>query len=409
VSKRKRKAHPAAKPRRRPAKRSPSRSRRRAEPDLIEMVAEALAGDEPLPLLALASSLLAAVDPRARGPFDQPGPDEPSLDEMVDSLVAAPLPESSALLTALAVLSADEVLRKRVAREVADRAHSLPGWLVELHRAEPGDEAVEVADPLGDGAQVLLEVTLLGGHAITAIVGIDHNTGGTVGDAMVMPVGMDVALDEVLTSWGDPDVTGVPLAPADARTRVESGIRFGARLFPPVETESWPSSRPLVEWMARMLPAGGRDYEPQRWEDDAVHELARRFRASPEATGVADPGDVLSWILTYGAGAGLGDPRLWSPERAEILLLDWIPRKVVAEVDDLAPAPDVLRALVRFCGAELGLRPDLTERTLAAIDEFAPEYQELIRSERPQGAAALLAAMGLDGPDPADAEDLDET
>jgi hypothetical protein len=369
------------------------------------MVAETLAGDEPLPLLALASSLLAAVDPRDRGPLARPGPDDPSLEEMVESLVAAPLVESSALLTALAVLSGDEVLRKRVVREVADRAHSLPGWLAELHRAEPGDEAAEITDLYGDGAQVLLEVTLLGGHAVTVIVGIDHNAGSMVGDAFVAPAGMDVSIDQVLAAYDDPDTTWAPLPPADARARLEDAIRTGAMTFPAVETESWPSSRPLVEWMLRMLPAGGRGYEPQEWDDDRLADLARRFRASPAAEGLADPGDMLTSILEFGAGYGLGDPQRWSPARVDELLLDWIPRKIVAAVDDLAPAPDVLRALVRFCAGERGLRADLGAATLDAIDEFEPEYQELIRAERPQGPAAIFAALGLDAQDPLD---LDE-
>jgi len=401
VSKRKRKARPAAQPKRRPAKRSPARPRR-SEPDLIEMVADTLAGDEPLPLLALASSLLAAVDPRDEGPTAQPGPDHPTLDEMVESLVAAPLPESSALLTALAVLSGDEVLRKRVVREVADRAHSLPGWLAELHRAEPGDEAAEITDLYGDGAQVLLEVTLLGGHAITAIVGIDHNADSMVGGAFVAPAGMDVSIDQVLAAYDDPDTTWVPLAPADARARLEDAIRVEAITFPRIETEGWPSSRPLVEWMLRMLPAGGRGYERQQWSEAELDELARRFRASPAAEGLADPGDLLTSILEFGAGHGLGDPRRWSPARADQLLLDWIPRKVVAGVEDLAAAPDVLRALVRFGAGERGLRADLREYTLGVIDEFEPEYQELIRAERPQSSAAVFAATGIDVQDPVD-------
>jgi hypothetical protein len=382
VSKRKRRARPAARPRRRPAKRQPAR--RRAEPDLFDLIADALDGDEPLPLLALASSLLAAVDPRDRDPLAAPADDGPSLDEMVESLLATPLPETSALLTALAVLSGVEVLRARAVQEVADRAHSLPGWLAELHRAEPGDEAAEITDLHGDGTQVLFEVTLLGGHAITVIVGIDHNAGSAVGDVLALPVGMDVALDEVLTEYDDPDVEWVPLAPADARARVGSAIAAAEVLTPPVETEDWPSSRPLVEWMLRMLPAGGRDFAALDCSDDELAGLAARFRASPAAAGLSDPGDVLGSILAFGAGYGLGDPRRWSPERAEYLLLDWIPRTVVDEVDHLAPAPDVLRALVRFCDGELGQRADLTGATLAAIDAFAPEYQELIRA-RPQG------------------------
>jgi hypothetical protein len=377
VSKRKRRARPAAKPRRRPAKRQ--QSRRRAEPDLFAMIADALDGDEPLPLLALASSLLAAVEPRDQDPEDA----GPSLDEMVGSLLATPLPEASALLTALAVLSGVEALRLRAVQEVADRAHSLPGWLAELHRAEPGDEAAEITDLHGDGTQVLFEVTLLGGHAITVIVGIDHNAGSTVGDVLALPVGMDVALDEVLTEYDDPDVEWVPLAPADARVRVGGAVVAGEMLVPPVETEGWPSSRPLVEWMLRMLPPGGRDFATRECSDDELAGLAARFRASPAAAGLSDPGDVLGSILAFGAGYGLGDPRRWSPERAEYLLLDWIPRTVVAEVDLLDPAPDVLRALVRFCDAERGLRADLSAETLAAIDRFEPEYRELIRARPP--------------------------
>jgi hypothetical protein len=378
VSKRKRKARPAAKPRRRPVKRS--RPRGSAEPDLMDLIDDALAADEPLPLLALASSLLAAVDPRDRTPFAPTEPDEPSLDEMVESLLQSPLPESSALLTAVAVLSGDEVLRKRAALEVADRAHSLPGWLAELHRAEPGDEAAEITDLYGDASQVLVEVTLLGGHALTAIIGVDHNDESAVGGAFIAPDGMEIALDQVLAAYDDPDTTWSPLAPADARARLEEAIRIGLISVPPLETESWPSSRPLLEWMLRMLPAGGREYERQEWTDAGLAELAGRFRASPVAQGLADPGDVLTTILELAAGHGLGDPRRWSPARAEILLLDQIPRRIVAAVDDLAPAPDVLRALVRFCDGERGLRADLTERTLAMIDEVAPEYQELIRS-----------------------------
>jgi hypothetical protein len=54
----------------------------------------------------------------------------------------------------------------------------------------------------------------------------------------------------------------------------------------------------------------------------------------------------------------------------------------------------VLRAFIRFCHRERGIRAELTTQTLAAVDEYEPGYQKLIRSPRPQGPAALLAAMG---------------
>ena len=79
----------------------------------------------------------------------------------------------------------------------------------------------------------------------------------------------------------------------------------------------------------------------------------------------------------------------------EILLADWIPRKIMASPGQLSKVPALLRAFIRFCHAERGIRPVLTDQTLAAVDEYEPEYQRVIRSPRPQGPMALLAAMGV--------------
>jgi hypothetical protein len=79
------------------------------------------------------------------------------------------------------------------------------------------------------------------------------------------------------------------------------------------------------------------------------------------------------------------------------LLADWIPRKIVARPGYLSKAPTLLRAFIRFCHAERKIRPALTDETIAAVDEYEPEYQRVIRSPRPQGPMALLAAMGMFG------------
>jgi hypothetical protein len=61
-------------------------------------------------------------------------------------------------------------------------------------------------------------------------------------------------------------------------------------------------------------------------------------------------------------------------------------------------APALLRAFIRFCHAERGIRPVLTDQTLAAVDEYEPEYQRVIRSPRPQGPMALPdEEFGWDG------------
>jgi hypothetical protein len=94
----------------------------------------------------------------------------------------------------------------------------------------------------------------------------------------------------------------------------------------------------------------------------------------------------------------------------EIILADWIPRKLVADAAYLSKAPALLRAFVRYCHAERGIRADLTGDTLAAIDLYDADYQRTIHSPRPQGPMALLAAMGAldpDGPWAIDDDDLD--
>lgn len=106
-------------------------------------------------------------------------------------------------------------------------------------------------------------------------------------------------------------------------------------------------------------------------------------------------------------------PLRWSPTAVEILLGDWIPRKIIADVAYLSEAPAVLRAFIRFCHFERGVPTHLTEQTLDAADRWEPGCQASIRSPRPQGPAALLAAMGALGPDgpwdlPLDDEEDDE-
>jgi hypothetical protein len=374
----------------------------REEPELVHQIAKALDDDDPLTLLGLASTLLAALDPRSRHPFERQAVG-PSRDDMVDSLLAVPLPETSALLVAIAALSGDEVLSRRVHREITERVDAPPRWLADLHRTTALPRAVEITHALGDGDNVLIAATLPGGHPLTAVVYIDHNLGTLVKDAFVVSASLDDVVERVRSAGDDPDITARPLAPADARARIVEAIKLGAISFPPFETDTWPACRPLVEWMAGLLPAGGTGYQRPDWDDAAVAGLTQRFLASPygaDHTGHEARG-LLESLLWFGTDYGPGDPMRWSPTAVEILLLDWIPRKIVDDAEHLATMPELLRAFIRFCHHERGIRPALTDQTLAAVDQFEPEYQRLIRSDRPQGPAALLAAMGvLDAPEP---------
>jgi hypothetical protein len=402
VSKRDHRRRPSKAPRRRPAARDAARRRERREPDLIDEVAEALATGEPLDLLELTSAFLAAVDPRGRSPFETPAePSLPPLEQIVQTFVEMPLPETSALLAAIAGLTRDDVLRSRARREIAARGHALPRWLAELDRARSHERVIEMAHVLRDGENVMFGVALAGGSELSIAVYVDHNLGTLVKDAFVAPGGLPELFEFLQDTTDDPDVTFTEIDAADARARITQAIELGATVFPPLETETWPACRPLVEWAVSLLPAGGRGYARPDWSDADRDALAARFLASPFGAGLADPDhrDLLDQLLWFGTDVGPGDPLRWSPVAVEMLLADWIPRKIVADVSYLAKAPEVLRALIRFSHAERGLRAELTDETLAAVDELEPEYQAVIRSPRLQGPDALLAAMGLLDPD----------
>ena len=370
------------------------------EPDLIRSVRRRLASGEPLDLLAEASSLVAAVDPRRQSPFDRAShaaSKGPSLDELTATFADADLPETTALLAAVAQLAPDELVRARAKRALRDRTDGLPGWLEHLGEADVY-RAVAMVHVLGDGDNHILAVRFRDQQELTFVVYIDHNIGTVVKDAFVVPGPMAEVLEVMRANTDeDSDLDWQELALQDARARIVEAIRKGDMLFPPMETDTWPACQPMVEWIARLLPEGGTGYVREEWSDSARRQLTKRFFSSPEGARLDDRDHrrLFESILWFGADYGPGDPMRWSPVAVEILLVNWIPRKIVADAEFLRKAPDLLRSFIRFCHAERGIRSELTVQTLEAVDLYEPEYQRVIRSPRPQGPAALLAEMGV--------------
>ena len=380
------------------------------EPDLITSVATAL-DDDPLTVLTLVSMILEVTAPRRPRPFDPEPPAKlPSRTEVLQSFFDVEMRETSALILALGVLSGDDMLQRRARREVTSRGHVLPQWLAELHRASPVPRTAEVVHVLGDGDNVLVGLRLANGHEFTVVVYIDHNVGTLVKDAFVVDETVDALAEHMLAVAGDSDTVVRDIDPADARTRIVDAMERAAITYPPFESDTWPHCRPLVTWLAAMLPEGGSGYQHPEWTPQHRQALAERVLASPFGSELRGPDErgLLDDLLWFAADYGPGDPLRWSPVAVEIVLVDWIPRKIVADVAYLEKAPDVLRALIRFSHQERNIRPALTADTVAAVDEYEPEYQRLVRSPRPQGPAALLAALGAPGADePWDDEPID--
>ena len=364
---------------------------------------------EPLDLLAEVSSLLAVVDPRDYGFGRRDGEPPCSLRELVDMFLDVHRIETSTLLTVVAELADDELVAARIRRALAERRDRLPEWLARLGEAEVY-RAQEMVHVLGDGDNVNVAVRFTGGAELTAVVYIDHNMGTLVKDAFVVPESlaeleafMQAKVDEPDTEWRDLEL-------ADARVRIAEAIDREAMSVPPFETDTWPACRPIVEWLTRKMPTGGVGYQRPEWSEREQQELADRFFGSPFGAPLddADHRGLLESMIWFGTDYGPGDPLRWSPVAVEIILEDWIPRKLVADAAYLAKAPELLRAFVRYCHAERGVRAELTRDTLAAVDRYEPDYQRTIRSPRPQGPMALLAAMGAISPDgPWEMDDVD--
>ncbi len=373
-----------------------------AESDLLRDVRRALDDPHPLSLLMFGSMILYITDKRGADPFARGAggaPKAPPREELVGTFIEVPNAETSALLSVVAAMAdgEDALLRARIRRELGMRPETRPSWLVSLSDASTY-RALRMSHVLGDGDDIILGVRLPDGDELTCVVYIDHNLGTLVKDAFVVPVPIDEILAELRKATDDPDVGYDDISLADARAWVEAAIELAAITYPPVETETWPACRALVEWSVRDLPDGGTGYQRPEWDSDALTDLAEGFFGSNYGSGL-DTGDhreMLDSLLWYATDYGPGDPLLWSPVRVEILLYDWIPRKIIAPADYLAKAPELLRAFIRFAHLRSGVRDGLTDETLSAIDDWEPRYQEAIRGSGPQGPDALLNSLGID-------------
>ncbi len=358
------------------------------EPDLIRDVRRALAEDDALGLLSLVSSILTMVDPRRIDPFDGErlldgeSPERLTAEALVTSFGSLDRRETSALLAVIAEMTPDDLLRARARRALESRRHALPVWLSGLHDARPY-RTMEMVHVLGDGDNILIALRLVGGVELTFVVYIDHNVGTLVKDAFVVPETVDKLIRFMKDRGDDLDTQWLDLDPAEARARITQAVATAAMTYPPFESDSWPLCRPMVEWVIRKLPEGGTGYRFREWSVDDLQAVADRFFASPFGADLDDDNarELLDYLLWFGVEDGPSDPLRWSPVAVELVLVYWTPN-VAGPGEDLARLPDLLRAFIRFCHDERGIRRSLTEETLEAVDRWEPDYHRIIAELR---------------------------
>ena len=309
------------------------------------------------------------------------GADDPAetLNQLVEKLSGQGRAEASAAVLAIAVLTGDTELRRRVRRQLGDRGQAIPRWLAELDRTEPFDRAVEISTAYRDADQLLVGVTVPGGHPLTAVVLVDNELGAFAADGYVVQTRLDDVVPVLLEDAG-PDARVRDIPPADARARIEAALRERDDGLGTGGYESWAESRPLVEWMLSLLPAGGTNDALLELSEEELDEIAGRFLASPFGPAWSGHGlrPLVHEVVAAGCANGIGDPLVWSPHNVDTLL---DPR--LGMLDDCTPsldrAPELLRDLIRYGHAERGLRPELTTAALATVDAANGAFVAAVR------------------------------
>lgn len=343
--------------------------------------------------LTSVSAMIAATE-QGSPPDDR----EMTLAQLVEVFIGVDFAQTTAALRVIEQLTDDERLSARIADAVRRRSQPVPTWIERL--GETTVSAVHRASHvLGDGESYLLDVKLSGSARATAVVYVDHTLGLVVKDAFAANAAVEYFLAQ-MPQHLDEHCTLEETDPAVARAVIEEAIRRGAMFLPPFETDTWPHHRAALDWLLRLLPDGASRPESHEWTDDELGQIAQGFWASDLAAGLVDDEDrryLLDTLLWFSSSYGDADPRRWSPVRVGIVMTDWFPRTVVAEPDELAPMPSVLRALIRYCHRERSVPPALTAETLQAVDRWDAEFQRRIRTERPQGAEAFARMLAGHG------------
>jgi hypothetical protein len=350
----------------RPQRRGTARKPTSPEAELMDALRAGVENDAPGPLLAVAGLLLStSADDQDTAA---------SREDLIRTLSGIGRIETSAALLAIATLTGDAELRRRVRRELADRGQVLPRWLAELDRTEPLGRAVEISTVYRDADQLLVGATVPGGHPLTAVVLVDNELGAFAAEGYVVQSPLEAVIP-LLLEGADPDVRVRDIPTADARARIEAALHE-LDLGPGTGGyESWADSRPLVEWLLSLLPGGGNGNVLRDLSEDDIDEIAERFLASPFGPAWSDDDlrPLVDEVVVAGSANGIGDPLVWSPDNVRKLL---DPR--LRALDTLTPrldrAPDLLRDLIRYGHAERGLRPELTAEALAAVDAAAPSF-----------------------------------
>jgi hypothetical protein len=345
-------------------------------PELLEMIAQATSMDSPTMLLDLASSLLAANEIA-----QQQSPDVASIQELGIEMLDNVAAETEPLLRIWAEMLGDEIFRRRVHRDLsATGSNSLPEWIHRADQIRPR-RASAVISEVRIEETIFLEISTAGGPT-TLATAVERSGSPFLEDAYLIDDSIDSVLADVASN---PEFTGdrVDLSLADAAARLSEAFDMGEHLYPPTETETWPGMRGLLEWMLRLLPAGGTGFDFRMWEPEDISEIVEDFLRSPHAAKLSEQeAEHAHQLFELQANYGNNDPLRWSGSFVTRLMCELYPRKNIAPDDYMLLMPTTLSALVVYANERSGIDDVFTDNCLAAIEANRSRYEELVTGER---------------------------
>ena len=362
------------------------------EPELLDLLDNATRSESPLMLLDIASSMVASFDDSDLDDTDADGADPteiPPIRELALQMLEATPKETEPLVRIWAQMLDDELFGRRIAKRLpTPSTKRLPEWIRRAEEIRPFRAAAFVS-PVKIEETILLEISTAG-RSVTLAVGVDRSGSPYLEDAYLADGPLSNIVEFSRTELVLP-VDVVTLSLVDAGARLREALEMSTHMFPPIETESWPGTRRLLEWMLRKLPEGGTGYEIRTWEPEEIEELVADFRASPFAESLTkEEVDHAHVLFEFQCSYGNNDPLRWSGTFVERLMCDLYPRKVMSPADDLLFMPTVLAALVRYANDRSGVDPVFTENALAAIDDNREEYTARVRGDQLGGVESTM-------------------
>ncbi len=351
-------------------------------------------------------------------------------------------PAALALLSGIACLGTPRqaALAESAALELMERGVARPGWAEHVGAVEAAECYVN-SDAFGDRDEVVCVFSYAGREQHALVVIVDYNSGGAARDGWVTSqvgklldycrdgsgqrdgataAGQQAAAEQPAAARGRPTFSQV--GPPQARRLLESALAVTDGAATPPVSDSFPAYHAFLRSRVHTLPpsaappaspagqvalplsaspAGRSPLAAGRrpaWRKDRRAMLVAEFLASDEAENLSDrqaASRCADHIVDYGCDLDFGRPLRVSPAKAEAILLDWLPRKVMLSPAEQHAMPHVLAAWVRWAGRRSGLDDAAVRMTLDAVYDSMGTFSRVYHDPASFGLEPRLVARLL--------------